>query len=75
LDWYSGVKRIVAEQCLVDFVVVQLLQQGFDCMGERSGHILYWEGEVNNTALLTKFPPWKDYDLKKMVNCRNGVWG
>jgi hypothetical protein len=33
--------------------------------------MLYWEGEVNNTALLTKLSPWKDYDFKKRANSPN----
>jgi hypothetical protein len=30
--------------------------------------MLYWEGEVNNTALLTILSPWKDYVFKKRAN-------
>jgi hypothetical protein len=30
--------------------------------------------EVNNTALLTKLSPWKDYDFKKRANSRAANW-
>jgi hypothetical protein len=50
--------------------------------------MLYWEGEVNSTALLTKLSPWKDYDFENInghiteivltssgVSAGNGIWG